>query len=86
MLAHWESGIFKQASRQRTQSASVDGFRVPLAEVASIWFENPASISFGSQFVYRRGFTEESGTDAIASISVTLSNSLGISDPVSITF
>ena len=59
---------------------------VPLAEVASIWFENPASIPFGSQFVYRRSFTEESGVNAIASISVTLSNSLGISNPVGISF
>ncbi len=57
-----------------------------LSEAARNWFQNPASFDFGSQFVYTKPFTFEGGVDSIASVSVTLSNTLGQSNKVSTSF
>ncbi len=57
-----------------------------LSEAARNWFQNPASFDFGGQFVYTKPFTFEGGVDSIASISVTLSNTLGASNKVTASF
>jgi hypothetical protein len=59
---------------------------IPLSETAQEWFQDPASFAFGSQFLYTRTFAIEGATSAIASVAVTLSNSVGHSNTVSATF
>jgi hypothetical protein len=59
---------------------------VVLSETAQGWFQDPASFAFGSQFVYTRAFAIEGPASAIASVAVTLSNSIGNSNTLSATF
>jgi hypothetical protein len=55
---------------------------VDLNSVFAQWYQDPASVPFGSTFVYRQPFTI-SGPGSITSASVTLSNAQGSSQPVS---
>ncbi|MEP7365579.1 MAG: putative Ig domain-containing protein, partial [Acidobacteriota bacterium] len=56
---------------------------LPLTTPAAVWFSSDASRAFGGQFTYRQSFTLSGESNAIASLSVTLSNSTGASQPVS---
>jgi hypothetical protein len=46
------------------------------------WYQDAASRSFGSQFLFTQSFTVQGDAASIASISVTLANSAGRSDAV----
>ena len=55
---------------------------LPLTAPASAWFTGDASRAYGGQFTYRQSFTLTGEANAIASLSVTLSNSTGASQPI----
>ena len=55
---------------------------LPLTAPATAWFTGDASRAYGGQFTYRQSFTLTGEANAIASLSVTLSNSTGASQPI----
>jgi hypothetical protein len=55
---------------------------VPLAEAAARWYQNPAAAAFGSQFSLALPFTVQGNTASIAAVTVTLTNTSGVSEPV----
>jgi len=54
---------------------------IPLNAASATWFSSDTSRPFGSQFTYRQPFTLAGDSAAVASVSVTLSNSVGASQP-----
>ncbi|HZO56537.1 MAG TPA: IPT/TIG domain-containing protein [Bryobacteraceae bacterium] len=56
---------------------------LPLTAPATTWFTSDQSRAFGGQFTYRQSFTLTGESNAVASISVTLSNSTGASQAAS---
>jgi hypothetical protein len=75
-----------QFTPKPSQTLPVSETTVSLSEAAQSWFQNPASFEFGGQFVYVKRFSFEGGVSSIATVAVTLSNSLGESNKVSATF
>jgi hypothetical protein len=59
---------------------------VQLSQPAQGWYESQASREFGSQFIYAQPVTVGGNVSAIASLAVTLSNSLGNSAAMSASF
>lgn len=55
---------------------------IPLTAPSATWFSSDGARAFGSQFTYRQPFTLSGDTAAVSSLSVTLSNSVGASQPV----
>jgi hypothetical protein len=60
----------------------VADFTVPLTSTFAAWYGSTAAAPFGSQFTYAQPFTVQGSSTAIASVTVTLSNSIGASQPV----
>ena len=59
---------------------------VPLSTPASQWFQDVGSQQYGSQFTIVQPFTVIGTANAVTSVSVTLSNSIGTSAGVSASF
>jgi hypothetical protein len=59
---------------------------VPMTAAAQRWYRDPASVSFGSQFRLVQPFTMQSGSEQVGSVTVTLSNSVGASQPAQARF
>ena len=58
---------------------------IPVDAVFAAWYQSAASSAFGSQFLFTQPFTLQGSAANVASVSVTLSNQLGNSQPVSAT-
>jgi hypothetical protein len=58
---------------------------IQLGSLFSAWYSSSAAAPFGSQFIYTQPFTVTGGTAAVASVTVTLTNSDGSSTPVTVT-
>ena len=56
---------------------------VDVSSLFTAWYQNPASLATGSQFTLTVPFTVGGNTSTIASVTVTLTNSVGASAPVS---
>jgi hypothetical protein len=56
---------------------------VPLAGLAANWYQSSASNLFGSQFTLILPFTIQGNAAGIDSVSVSLANDTGSSQPVS---
>jgi hypothetical protein len=56
---------------------------VPLSSAFSPWYGSAQSQSFGSMFQLQVPFTLTGSTNAVQSVTVTLTNSIGTSTPVS---
>jgi hypothetical protein len=66
----------------QTTSATID-----LTAVGKQWFRGSASVQYGSQFILVLPFTATQGNiSAVASVTVTLKNSMGASQPSSANF
>lgn len=66
---------FSAASGSTLQQAQV---RVPMDAVASAWFQDAASVRFGSQFTFTQSFTVQQGeASAVTPVSVTVTNRVG---------
>jgi hypothetical protein len=65
-------------AKLQTTSVSVD-----VSSLFAAWYQNPASLATGSQFSLTVPFTVSGNVSTIASVTVTLTNSLGASAPVS---
>ncbi|PWU02880.1 MAG: hypothetical protein C5B51_20150 [Terriglobia bacterium] len=50
---------------------------MPVASMFNSWFQSTAVTAFGSQFLFTQSFTVQGDTQAIASVTVTLSNAQG---------
>jgi hypothetical protein len=61
-------------------------FTLQVADAARRWYQDAASLAFGSQFTFVQPFTVQSGSEQVGSVSVTLSNSIGNSQSGSATF
>jgi hypothetical protein len=59
---------------------------VPLDTAFTAWYAGTPSAQFGSQFLYTQPFTVQGDIGAIASVTVTLTNSVGSSPPASAPF
>lgn len=55
---------------------------VSLTGVFTTWYQNGASTAFGTEFEYTQPFTLDSPATDIQSVTVTLTNSAGKSQPV----
>jgi hypothetical protein len=62
----------------QTTSLTVD-----VSSLFAAWYQNPASLATGSQFSLTEPFTISGNVSAIASVTVTLTNSVGASSPAS---
>jgi hypothetical protein len=61
-------------------------FTMPLGSPSASWFQSATSKDFGSQFRLVIPFTVQGDVNAIQSVSATLSNAEGASDPLSTNF
>ena len=57
--------------------------KVPAASLFSTWYTTPGSAQYGSAFTYSQQFTLSGPASSIASVSVTLTNTVGTSSGVS---
>jgi large repetitive protein len=71
---------FTPASGANLQTTSVT---IPVDQIFSAWYGGSAAGAFGSQFTYTQPFNVSGAVSAIASVSVTLVNSVGSSTAVS---
>jgi hypothetical protein len=70
---------FTAAAQGGLQTTSL---AVPLGTAFTAWYAGASSAQFGSQFLYTQPFTVQGDTGAIASVTVTLTNSVGNSQAV----
>jgi hypothetical protein len=77
------SATFTFTAASGTQFSGGATFTVPLSAAYSAWYQSAASQSFGSMFQLQVPFTLSGSTGVLQSVSVTLTNSIGTSTPVS---
>lgn len=68
------------------QTLATSDFTIPLTSVFSPYYQDPNNARFGSQFSLTIPFTVQSATSAIASATVTLTNTQGTSAAANATF
>jgi hypothetical protein len=56
-------------------------FSINVSSLFAAWYANPASLATGSQFSFTMPFTIGGNVSSIASVTVTLTNSVGASAP-----
>ncbi len=61
------------------QTLATSDFTIPLTSVFPAWYQSSASIPFGSQFSLTIPFTVQGATNAIGSLTVSLTNTQGTS-------
>jgi hypothetical protein len=71
---------FTPAAGATLQTTSVT---VDVSSMFASWYQNPSSLAMGSQFSLTIPFTISGNVNTIASVSATLTNSVGTSAPVS---
>jgi hypothetical protein len=77
-------GVFRFQPTNGGQPIEVD---VPMTDGGTAWFQSAQSLQFGGQFSLVQPFTLQGQTMSnFTSLSVTLSNAQGNSDPVSVKF
>jgi hypothetical protein len=59
---------------------------VPLSSLLGGWFSDPQSIAFGSTFNLVQQFTVQGAASQVTGVTITLTNAVGSSTPVSVTF
>ena len=69
---------FTPAAGAKLQTTSVS---VDVSSLFAAWYQNPASLATGSQFSLMEPFTISGNVSTIASVTVTLTNSVGASAP-----
>jgi hypothetical protein len=74
---------FTAAAGANLQTSEVT---MPVSDVFTTWYRSEVSAPFGSAFLYTQPFTVQGDTNAIASVTVTLTNSQGTSQPSSANF
>jgi hypothetical protein len=74
---------FSSAPDANLQTAEVT---LPMTELAGPWYQSQESWQFGSQFTLRQSFTVQGDINAVAAVSVVLTNSVGSSQAVSASF
>ena len=74
---------FTAAAGKNLQTTQVT---LPVDSAFTTWYSGTSSGQYGSTFLYTQPFTIQGDATAIASVSVTLTNSVGTSQPVSATF
>jgi hypothetical protein len=62
-------------------SLNTTALTVDLTQAASTWYQSAASDNFGTTFLYKQIFTLSSDATSVGSVSVTLTNSQGASQP-----
>jgi hypothetical protein len=73
---------FTAASGSNLQTSSVT---IPVDQLFAAWYGSAASAQYGSQFTLTQPFTVQGDPAAVVSVSVTLTNKIGNSTPVSAT-
>ncbi len=74
---------FAAASGSSLQSPEVT---VPVGSMFTTWYNDAASKQFGSMFQYVQPFNVQGDLSSLASVTVTLSNSVGASQPATANF
>jgi hypothetical protein len=59
---------------------------VDLTAPANTWYQSSASAATGGQFLYTQPFTIQGDLNAIQSVAITLTNSVGNSQPTTVSF
>jgi Putative Ig domain len=77
------SATFTFTATTGTQFSGAATFTVPLSAAYSAWYGSAQSQSFGSMFQLQVPFTLSGSAGVLQSVSVTLTNSIGTSTPVS---
>jgi hypothetical protein len=60
-------------------SLTTSDFTAPVGPAFTTWFATPGSLTYGSAFSYQQIFDVSDDADKIASVQVTLTNSVGVS-------
>ena len=70
------------------RGAALQGAEItlPVESVFTTWYQDASSTQFGSQFRYVQPFTVQGDATAITSVTVTLTNAQGSSQPVTVNF
>lgn len=76
-------GLFRFAG---TNNLGTTELTVPLTTTFSAYFQSPASAETGGQFTLTIPFTVQGDTSSVNSVTVTLTNSTGTSQPVTASF
>jgi len=77
-------GVFRFQPANSGQPVEVD---VPMTDSGTVWFQSAQSLQFGGQFSLIQPFTlQGQSISSFSSVSVTLSNAQGNSDPMSVKF
>ena len=74
---------FSAAAGANLQTTEVT---VPVSDAFTTWYQSGASAEFGSAFLYTQPFTVQGDATAISSVTVTLTNAQGDSQPASANF
>jgi hypothetical protein len=77
------SATFTFTANTGTQFSGTATFTVPLTAAYTAWYQSAQSQSFGSMFQLQVPFTLSGSTNVLQSVTVTLTNSIGTSTPVS---
>jgi hypothetical protein len=72
--------------QQGSSALSTTDVQVDFSASAREWYQGTGSQVFGSQFTIVQPFTVNGSQDAVAGVTVTLSNAQGASQPVSAQF
>jgi hypothetical protein len=59
---------------------------VSLSSLMGGYFSDPQSVQFGSTFKYTQAFTVQGNASQITGVTITLTNAVGSSTPLSVTF
>jgi hypothetical protein len=76
-------GVFRFAGSGTLQTTELT---VPLTATFNTWFQSAASSGFGGQFSLTIPFTIQGDTSTVNSVTVTLTNAAGNSQPLTATF
>jgi hypothetical protein len=78
--ANFQFGAGSGASLQTTQLS------VPVQSLFDAWYQDASSAQWGSQFTYTQHFQIQGTSTAVTSVTVTLGNAVGTSDPMTTSF
>jgi hypothetical protein len=73
---------FNPASGSNLQTTDVT---IPVGSMFNAWFQSSAVTAFGSQFLFTQPFTIQGDSQSVSSVTITLVNSQGNSQPATVT-
>ena len=76
------SGLFHFASSSNETISGGGDITVPLSSAFATWYQSSASNAFGSEFTLTVPFNVQGNPVDVVAVTVSLTNSKGVSNPV----